>query len=112
MACALAVPHELHVTCLSVYFFSLSMPHTLQASTLKDGTIHWIPLVTVSFVTWRGVDIKRTQFLGRLCFDVTVSDVERGRILFTQGRFHARMPIYRRMEGSEIGRYYSFDDRG
>ena len=35
------------------------MPHTLQVSTLKDGTIHWIPRIAFSFITWQGVDVKR-----------------------------------------------------
>ncbi|CAN0447843.1 unnamed protein product, partial [Laminaria digitata] len=39
---------------------------------LKDGTIHWIPRITFSFITWQGVDVKRVQFPVRLCFAVTV----------------------------------------
>ena len=48
------------------------MPHTLQVSTLKDGTIHWILRTSFSFITWQGVDVKRVQFPVRLCSAVTV----------------------------------------
>ena len=58
---------------LSCYtLFSLIIPHTLQVSTLKDVTIHWIPRMSCSFMTWQGVDVKRVQFPVRRCFDVTV----------------------------------------
>ena len=49
------------------------MPHTLQVCTLlKDGTIHWIPGITFSFIAWQGADVKRDHFSVRLCFAVTV----------------------------------------
>ena len=48
------------------------MPHTFQVSTLKDGTIRWIPRITFSFITWQGVDVKHFQFPARLCFAATV----------------------------------------
>ena len=40
---------------------------------MKDGiTIHWIPRITFSFITWQGADVKRVQFPARLCFAVIV----------------------------------------
>ena len=58
---------------LSYYvLFALIMSHTLQVSTLKYDTIHWIPRIGFSFITWQGVDVKQLQFPVRLCFAVTV----------------------------------------
>ncbi|CAN0514437.1 unnamed protein product, partial [Scytosiphon promiscuus] len=48
------------------------LPYTLKVSTLKGETVHWIPRITFSFITWQGVDVKRVQFPVRLCFAVTV----------------------------------------
>lgn len=48
------------------------LPYTLKVSTLKDGTIHWIPRITFPFITWQGMDVKRVQFPVRLAFAVTV----------------------------------------
>ena len=39
---------------------------------LKDGTVHWIPRITFSFITWQDVDVKRVQFPVRLCFALPV----------------------------------------
>ena len=47
------------------------LPFMLLVSTLKDRTIHWIPRITFSFITWQGADVKRVRFPVRLCFAVT-----------------------------------------
>ena len=49
------------------------MPHTLQVSTLKDGTIHWIPRITFPFIiTWQGLDIKLVFSFPFVSFSLTV----------------------------------------
>ena len=78
------------------------MPHNLRVSTLKDVIIHWIPRITFSFITWQVVDVKHVQFRNsrsslfrRHCSPWPGPDVEQGRLRFTQGCFHARMPTSR-----------------
>lgn len=66
------------------------LTYTLQVSTLKDGTIHWIPPITFSFITWQGVDVKRVQFPVRLCFAVTVHR--------SQGQTLSRVVFYLRRD--------------
>ena len=93
------------------------MPHTVQVSTLKDGTFHWIPRITFSFITWQGVNVKRVQCPVRLCLAVTVrcsqgqtfNRVVLGlrRDVFMHGCLH--VALCRR---SEIRRHCNFDDPG
>ncbi|CAM9337421.1 unnamed protein product, partial [Ectocarpus sp. 13 AM-2016] len=48
-------------------------PLILQVKTLDaEGTVHWLPRVAFSFITWQGVAVKRVQFPIRLCFCITV----------------------------------------
>ena len=49
-----------------------SCPTLCKFVLLKDKTADWIQRITVSFVTWQGVDVTQARFPIRLCLAVTV----------------------------------------
>ena len=94
---------------LSYYvLFALIMSHTLQVSTLKYDTIHWIPRIGFSFITWQGVDVKQLQFPVRLCFAMTVhSSQTLNRVVFDAGMFLCTDAYTSAYLGGSAKQYYS-----